>query len=139
MPENSRSQLIILRNTRWVVRFSVLEVFRDAYNAAVKAINYYVKISFMNFHPGTPSRLNTFLSSLYGRTISIVSRDMFRSLSHSCCPSYVFVSDLVFACHSVHTIHHSILISFTSIRFSCRSIAAHGSGSSMSDFFFFLM
>ena len=32
MPENSRSQLIILRNTRWVFRLSVLEVFCDAYN-----------------------------------------------------------------------------------------------------------
>ena len=38
MPENSRSQLIILRNTRWVVRFSVLEVFRYVYNAAIKAM-----------------------------------------------------------------------------------------------------
>ena len=38
MPENSISQLITLRNTRWVVRLGVLEVFCDVYNAAVVAI-----------------------------------------------------------------------------------------------------
>ena len=55
LPENSISQLIILRNTRWVVRLSVLEVFCDANNTAVVAICQY--IVYTNIHPGTPSRL----------------------------------------------------------------------------------
>ena len=28
--------------------------------------------------------------------------DLFGSLRHSCCSSYVFIPDLVFACHSAH-------------------------------------
>ena len=93
MPENSRSQLIILRNTRWVVRFSVLEVFRDVYNAAVKAIcqDIFYELSPRNSKLASKATLSSVcvlhLPSSYGRTISIVSRDMFRSLRHSRCPS----------------------------------------------------
>ena len=49
--------------------------------------------------------------------------DLFGSLRHSCCSSDVFIPDLVFACHSA--IHRSILISVTSIRFSCLFVVAH--------------
>ena len=49
--------------------------------------------------------------------------DLFGSLCHYRCFLDVFVSDLVFACHS--DIHRSILISVTSIRFSCLFIVAH--------------
>ena len=62
-------------------------------------------------------------SSSHPRTSSIVSPCLFGSLRHSRCASYVFVPDLVFAC--ISHIHRSILISFTSIRFSCRFVVAY--------------
>ena len=82
MPENSRSQLLLLRNTRWVVRFSVLEVFRDVYNAAVKAIcqDIVYELSPRNSKLASKATLSSVcvfhLPSSYGRTISIVSRYM---------------------------------------------------------------
>ena len=139
IPENSRSQLIILRNTRWVVRLSILKVFGDArtHNAAVVAICLDIvdEPSPWNSKPASKATLSSVgvlhLPSSPGRTISIVPRDLFGCLRHSRCPSYVFVPDLVFACHSLclHPVQHSILVSFTSIRFSSRFIAAHGSAS----------
>ena len=54
------------------------------------------------------------LPSSHGRTFSIIPRDRFGSLRHSRCPSYVFVSDLVSACHIVglHPIHQHLLLAY---------------------------
>ena len=130
MSEKSSSQLILLRNKRWVVRISVLEVFCDAYNDAVVAICQYIidEPSSWNSKSATLSSVCVLhLPSSHGRTFSIIPRDIFGSPRHFPCPSYVFVSDRVFSCHSVHSIHHRIFFSFISIQFSCHFIAAHGS------------
>ena len=114
MPEKSRSQLIILRNTRWVVRFGVLEVFCDAYNAAVVAICQYIVYEPSPWHSKSASKATLssicvlHIPSSHGPTISIIFRGLFGSLRHSRCPSYVFVPDLVFAGHSVAYIQSTI-------------------------------
>ena len=120
-----------------MVRLSVLEVFYYAYDAAVVVICQYIVGAYMNLHPGTPSRLvrQHFPQCVMCSLCPLITRPYhFNRLSWSFWKPAPFSLSLVcvrsyleFACHPIHTIHHSLLIPFTSIRFSCRFIAEHGS------------
>ena len=50
--------------------------------------------------------------SLHGRTTSVVFCTFLGRLHHSCCPSNVFISDVIPPCHSTHPSQHPRLIYF---------------------------
>ena len=130
--ENSISQLMKLCNTRWAARRPVLFPrafpciygrrydWRSSYSMSPCPSHHPLSVSLARVFP-TCFRSSSSFSLIYPpSTLSSVCiihpppshdmssqvqsslRDLSGSLKHSRCPSYVFVPDLVIACHSVY-------------------------------------